>query len=150
MDPITQIVTALATGAAAAIKDMGGEAVKDAYNGLKALIMRKFGAKAGVNTAIASVEKKPDSDSRKGVLREELKAAGADRDEELLKQAQAFLVLLQNSDAKSGVSYTATNTGSGAIAQGQGSVAAGEGGVAIGGNVGGDIGGSYRTRKTRK
>jgi hypothetical protein len=150
MDPITLIVTAVAAGAGAALKGVGGETVKDAYNGLKALIVRKFGAKAEVNTAIASIEQKPDSDNRKGVLREELEAADADRDEELLKQAQAFLALLQKSGAQSGVSYTATNTGSGAIAQGQGSVAAGEGGVAIGGNVGSDIGGSYKTRKTRE
>lgn len=140
MDPITLIVTALATGAAAAIKDVGGKAVKDAYDGLKALIVRKFGAKAEVNTAIASVEKKPDSTSRKGVLEEELKVAGADRDEELLKQAEAFLALLQKSGAQSDISYTATNTGSGAIAQGQGSVAAGQNGVAVRGNVSGGIG----------
>ena len=38
MDPVSLIVTALATGAAAALKDTAGEAVKDAYSGLKSLL----------------------------------------------------------------------------------------------------------------
>ena len=140
MDPVTLIVTALAAGAAAAAKDVGGEAVKNAYSGLKALIAKKFGPKTDVKAAIASVEQKPDSSNRKGVLKEELEAAGAGKDEELLRQAQAFVELLEKNGVQTGVSYTATNSGSGAIAQGPGAIAAGQGGIAAGGNVSSGIG----------
>ena len=43
MDPISLIVAALAAGASAAVKDTAGQAVKDAYSGLKALVKRKLG-----------------------------------------------------------------------------------------------------------
>jgi hypothetical protein len=137
MDPLTLIVTALVTGAAAAAKDVGGEAVKNAYNGLKTLTSEKFGAKANVETAIASIEQKPDSDNRKGVLKEELEAAGADKDAELLKQAQALVELLKKNGMETGVSYAATNTDSGAIAQGPGAIAGGQGSIVARGNVSG-------------
>jgi hypothetical protein len=38
MDPISAVVTALALGAAAALREISSEAVKDAYAGLKVLI----------------------------------------------------------------------------------------------------------------
>lgn len=137
MDPVTLIVTALVTGAAAAAKDVGGEAVKNAYGGLKTLIASRFGTKANVEAAMASIEQKPDSDNRKGVLKEELEVAGADKDAELLKQAQALIELLEKNGVQPSISYAATNTGSGAIAQGAGAIAAGQGGIAAGGNVSG-------------
>ncbi len=134
MDPITLIVTALVAGAALTAKGIGAQAVKDGYAGLKTLIVRKFGGQGDMQDAIEQVEKKPDSEGRKATLQEELLAAGADKDVELARQAQAFLDLLKQPG-----SYSATVTGSGAIAQGPGAVAAGAGGVAIGGNVDGDI-----------
>ena len=42
MEPISLIINALVTGATAAAGDVGGTTVKDAYNGLKTLIKRKF------------------------------------------------------------------------------------------------------------
>lgn len=131
MDPATLIVTALATGAAAAAKDIGGDAIKSAFNGLKALIAKKFGAKANVESAIASVEQKPDSDNRKGVLKEELETAGVDKDEEVLKLVQSFLALLEKNGVQTGVSQsigTATATASGG-----GSAV---GAIQVGGNAG--------------
>jgi hypothetical protein len=139
MDPATMIVTALATGAATVAKDIGGDALKSAYNGLKALLVKKFGTKAAVENAVTQVEQKPDSENRKGVLKEELETAEADKDEELLAQVKSFVALLEKNGVQTGISYTATNTGSGAIAQGQGAVAAGQDGIAVGGNVNGGI-----------
>lgn len=89
MDPITLIVTALATGAAAGLKDMPAKIVADAYEGLKTLIKDKYKKDAG--DAISDLEKKPASEGRKAVVREELEGAGADRDEDVLRQAQAVL-----------------------------------------------------------
>jgi hypothetical protein len=131
MDPVTLIVTALATGAAAAAKDIGGDAVKTAFNGLKALIAKKFGGKADVENAVAQVEQKPESAGRKETLKEELQAAGADKDQELLAQVQAFLKLLEEKGVSTGVSQaigTATATAS------QGGTAVGA--IQVGGNAG--------------
>jgi hypothetical protein len=139
MDPVALLIAALAAGATAAAKDLSTQAVKDGYAKLKTLIVDKFDHKADVKTALAQVEQKPDSENRKGVLREELQAAGADKDDELLKQAQSLLELLERQGIKTGVSFTANNTGPGAIAQGPRATAAGQEGIAVGGNVMGDI-----------
>ena len=135
MDPITIIATALVAGAAASAKDVAVQAVKDGYAGLKALLIRKFGDKADVAASIEQVEKKPESESRQGTLKEELAAAEAGKDEELVKQAQVLLDLLKQHGQIPEATYNAVLHGSGAIAQGPGAVAAGERGVAIGGSV---------------
>ena len=142
MDPVTLIVTALATGAAAAAKDIGGDAVKSAFNGLKALIAKKFGGKADVENAVAQVEQKPESAGRKETLKEELQAAGADQDQELLAQVQAFLKLLEEKGVSTGVSQsigTATATAS------QGGTAVGA--IQVGGNAGSINVGSTTTNR---
>ncbi len=128
MDPITLIVSALAA-----------DAVKNGYARLKALLVRKFADRPEVMNAIAQVERKPASESRRGLLKEELQAAGAGADDELRQQALSFLKVLEKNGFPTGVTYLAANIGSGAIAQGQGAVAAGAGGVAVGGNVEGAI-----------
>jgi hypothetical protein len=138
MDPLSIIVTAVVSGAAAASKDVAAQAVRDAYNGLKGLIVRKIGDKADVEGAIEGVEKRPDSKNRKGVLQEELKITEVDQDAEVVKQAQALLELLEE-HGEAPAAYRATVYGSGAIAQGEGATAAGERGVAIGGDAQGPI-----------
>ena len=139
MDPATVVVTALVAGAVAAAKDVAAQVIKDGYAGLKALVFKKFGSKPDVAEAVQKVEQKPDSKGRQETLKEELTAAGADKDEELRKQAQALLDLLKQHDPATLATYSATLIGSGAIAQGTGAVAAGKGGVAVSGNVGGGI-----------
>jgi hypothetical protein len=140
MDPVTLIVSAVALGAAAGAKDVVPQAIKDAYAGFKALVVRKFGGAANVEDAVKQVEDKPQSDGRKAVLQEEIEAAKPAIDAELIAKAEALLRQLQEvGHAPAGVSYTATLTGSGAIAQGQGAMAAGAGGVVISGGNSGDI-----------
>jgi hypothetical protein len=138
MDPITLIV-AMAAGAAAAAKDVSVQAVKDAYHGLKALIVRKLGDKGDVSAALDQAEKRPDSEARQAVLKEELAHAGADKDAELLAQARAFLDLLQQHGMAPSATYAATVIGGGAAAQGTGAAAAGEGGAVVKGDVHGGI-----------
>jgi hypothetical protein len=139
MDPITIVVTAVAAGAVAATNEVAAQVVKDSYAALKALIVRKFGEKADVAGAVEVVEKKPDSEARQAVLREELETAEAAQDEEVVQQAQVLLDLLRQHGLTAGPSYQATLTGSGAIAQGPGAVAAGSSGVAVGGDVKGGV-----------
>jgi hypothetical protein len=140
MDPVTLIVSAIALGAAAGAKDVVPQAIKDAYAGFKALVVRKFGGAANaahVGDAVKQVEDKPESEGRKAVLQEEIEAAKPAIDAELIAKAEALLKQLQDAgQAPAGVSYTATLTGSGAIAQGPGAVAGGAGSTIISGNTG--------------
>jgi hypothetical protein len=90
MDPQTLIVTALALGAAAGLKDTATQVVKDAYAGLKSLIQRRY---AGVD--LSAVERKPDSEAKRDSLAEDLAEAGAATDETVLRQAQELIQLVQ-------------------------------------------------------
>jgi len=90
MDPISIIVTALVTGAAAALNSTTQQVIKDAYAGLKGLIQRKYGR---VN--VAPLEEKPASKARQAVVQEDLESAGAGQDEELLREAKALLDAIQ-------------------------------------------------------
>jgi hypothetical protein len=90
MDPISIIVMALVTGAAAALKPTTEQAIKDAYAGMKGLIQRKFGR---VNVAV--LETDPASKVRQAVVQEDLEKAGAGQDEELLTNAKALLDAIQ-------------------------------------------------------
>jgi hypothetical protein len=90
MDPLTSIVTALAAGAAAALQSTVEQVVKDSYAALKGLIQRKY---AQVN--VDQLEANPSSKSRRGVVEEDLKAAGADQDAEVLQHTQVLLETIQ-------------------------------------------------------
>ncbi len=127
MEPLTALLSALVGGAIAASQDVAGSAIRDAYDGLKNLIVRKFGKNQDMSDALGKVEQRPESQPRRDTLREELALANADRDEEVLAVARQLLDLL--GDQPWGSSYSASNTGSGAIAQGPGAKAAGQGGV---------------------
>ncbi len=89
MEPISLIVTALVAGATAAAKDTAGKAVKDAYEGLKTLIKRKFD---GDSLAQAMVDAKPEEIKQaEGLLKGKISDAGVDKDQEILKVAQQIM-----------------------------------------------------------
>ncbi len=89
MDPITLILSALVAGATAAAKETATEAVKDAYHGLRALIRSKFSGKPDAETALGGYEKKPEV--WKEPVKDALTETAADKDEAILKAAQALL-----------------------------------------------------------
>ncbi len=86
MDPISIVVTALALGASAGLKETAAQAVRDGYAGLKALIQRKY---AGIN--LGMLEANPESKARRAVVEEDLQKADAGQDKELLRSAQSLL-----------------------------------------------------------
>jgi hypothetical protein len=100
MDPLTLILTALVTGATASLKDTAGDAIKDAYNGLKTLIQRKFMGKPTAEMALTEHEKKPDV--WKAPLEEGLKETGTDQDQEVIAAAQKLMTLVQPQQAAMG------------------------------------------------
>lgn len=139
VDPLSILIGALVAGAAAAAQDVVPQAVKDAYAGLKSLIVGKFGSAPDLEAATRGVEKKPDDPARQEVLKDELEGAGAARDAEVLHQAQALLALIRQHAPGIATRYAAMLTGSGAIAQGTHARAAGERGVIVNGDNSGNI-----------
>lgn len=89
MDPISLIIAALVAGAAAGAKDTASSAVKDAYEGLKGLIRRRFGGDQAAEAELRKAEETPVGDH--SALSARLEAAGAADDAELLRAAQEVL-----------------------------------------------------------
>ncbi|MEH2211435.1 MULTISPECIES: hypothetical protein [unclassified Nostoc] len=89
MEPISLIIAALGAGAIAAAKDTAGTAVKDAYQGLKALIKKKL---EGDVLGQAMVDAKPEEIKQaEGLLKDKITKAGADRDAAIIQAAQELL-----------------------------------------------------------
>jgi hypothetical protein len=92
MDPITTaILTAIAAGALSAATKVGEQVIVDAYTKLKDLLKTKFGVRSKVVKAVKDLEANPKSTARKEVVKEEIAAAKANKDAELLKLAQQLL-----------------------------------------------------------
>jgi hypothetical protein len=91
VDPVSLIVAALAAGASAALKDTAGEAVKDAYAGLKSLLKRKLGDKQAAQVAIEKHEEAPEVSEKP--LEAEMRESGVADDEEVVKAAQRVMKL---------------------------------------------------------
>ena len=88
MDPIALIVTALAAGATAVLQPSSDQAVKDNYQSLKTLIERRYPTAAA---SVDNLERSPASSARRAVVQEDLVAAGAAQDADLLQLAQLVL-----------------------------------------------------------
>ena len=86
---IALILKALATGAAAASLSVGKEAMQNAYNGLKALLKRKFGDNEDAGFALRSYEKKPLKS--KELLADALEETGAAADKDVEAAAQKVM-----------------------------------------------------------
>ena len=92
MEPFTtSILSALVAGAAAGATEAGTKLVVDGYGALKAALRAKFGADSDLADAVAGLEKHPESDGRKQILDEEIVAAKAGEDPELVALARALL-----------------------------------------------------------
>ncbi len=90
------IIAALSASAASGVSDITKKAIVDGYNGLKALVTKKFGTNNEATTAIQKLETKPESLGRQQTLAEELQASGAAADPELLTAAQSLLELIKS------------------------------------------------------
>ena len=89
MEPISLIIAALIAGATAAAKDTAEKGVKDAYEGLKALIKNKF---KDDTFGQAMVDAKPeDIKQTEGLLKDKITKAGVDKDENIVKAAEELM-----------------------------------------------------------
>src|SRR5258708_6599048 len=96
MDPITLIVTALVAGVA----NTANQAVKDAYNGLKTLILRKFADKPKAQEILADHEQDPETYEKP--LKKALTEAHLEEDQAILEAAQRVMTLVQPQQAAMG------------------------------------------------
>ncbi len=88
MDPITTaIIAVLPTLASDTIK----AGVKDAYDGLKAVIRRKWGDTAPISKAISAIEEDPGSKAQGGVLAEKISEVKATEDADVLQALQHLI-----------------------------------------------------------
>jgi hypothetical protein len=92
MDPMTLLVSALVGGASEAVKATATAAVKDAYAALKGLLTRKLGGK---KASLDSLEEKPESESRRTSVKEDLSETRAAADPEVMATAQQLVVAIQ-------------------------------------------------------
>jgi hypothetical protein len=93
VDPISLIVAAVVAGAAAGLKESAADAVKDAFTGLKRLIFERHGVD------VTPVERKPESESKRDSLKEDLADTGAADDPELRAAAQRLIAAVAEHDA---------------------------------------------------
>ena len=108
MDPVSAILAALVAGAVAASKETAGSAIKDAYEGLKSLIKKRFADKPLASAAVDAHATEPQA--AEGILRPALKEAGADQDKELVAAAKSLLSIA-DTDGSIGRRYALHVTG---------------------------------------
>lgn len=100
MEPITLILSALAAGALAGVRDSASGAVKDAYTGLRRLVAARF---AGNSTAqVALAEHASDPDTWQAPLAKALAETGVDSDSAVIKAARELMGMLDEAGARAG------------------------------------------------
>ena len=107
MDPITAAILAVLPALASDVVKTG---VKDAYDGLKAVIRRKWGDNAPISKAISAIEEDPKSKAQAAVLEEKVGSVKATGDAEV---AQALHQLVEQmkthgigGEAVAGIQFT--------------------------------------------
>ncbi len=110
MDPITTAVVAALPGLAA---NVVSSAVKDAYAGLKSLIVRKFGATSAVAKSVEDLEANPNSQGRAMVLSEQVGEAKATSDADIMAAVSKLVEVLakERATGTSNVHIQATMSG---------------------------------------
>ncbi len=117
MDPMSIILAALGTGAAAGATGVAKSAITDAYQALKSRIQKKFAGKQAAEVALEQHETDPET--WKEPLKKALTDTQADQDPEILTLAQHILELSRGQSPL--ISHQVSSSG--------------ERSIAIGGNV---------------
>ncbi len=120
MDPATLIVTALAAGVAEAVKDVASEEVPKAYQALKKMIVNRLQSGASMKPEAAETlveEYEQDPETWEPGLKSKLKQAPISEDDEVVRQAQALLDLIKQSQPTSAASGDIT-VGPGGVVEG--------------------------------
>ncbi|MEV0695688.1 hypothetical protein [Streptomyces sp. NPDC050388] len=94
MTGVEVILTALAAGATAGITDTATDAVRQSYDSLRELVRRRLAGRGEEAAQVLDAEE-VEPDVWQAQLGEHLIATGADRDEVVLRAAQALLTQLE-------------------------------------------------------
>ncbi|GHO76355.1 hypothetical protein KSD_41260 [Ktedonobacter sp. SOSP1-85] len=108
MDPISTVEAALTAGAVASAQPLAGQALKDVYQGLKALIVRRYGDKPKVQETLKEHEEDPETFAKP--LQKALRTAQVENDEEILEAAQHLMTLIQQQQVGTN-NYNIQNSG---------------------------------------
>ena len=100
MDPISLILSALVAGATASAQATAGDVVKDAYTGLKTLIQQRFAGKPRAEAAL--IDHEDDPETYEQPLKKALVQGHIDQDEEVIREAQRLMTILQPEQANIG------------------------------------------------
>jgi len=98
VDPVSMVLTALAAGAGAGVKETASAAVKDAYGALREALAERFRGKASAEVAL--VEHASSPQTWQAPLAQYVEEIGVD--ERLLQLAQGLLQALQVGQAGQG------------------------------------------------
>jgi hypothetical protein len=94
VEPVSiTIVTALAAGATTVVKAVANAEIKNAYDGLKRLIIDRY---QKAQPFVEAVEADPTSEPEQTVLTKQLSKAGADADPELKESARQLLKAVES------------------------------------------------------
>jgi hypothetical protein len=94
MEPVTTAIIAALVGGAAAAD--GNQAIIDAYDQLKALIVERFDSKSELVEAINALEQKPQSEGRWTTLMEAVHDAELANNAEIMAAADRLLKALED------------------------------------------------------
>jgi hypothetical protein len=108
-DALSLILAALSGGAVAALKETAGQAVKDAYQALKGMVLRKLGDQPAAKEVVERYPAQPEVWEKP--LAQLLNESGADRDAALLQAAGRLMALVDPQNDAIG-KYRLTITGS--------------------------------------
>jgi hypothetical protein len=117
MEPVTLIVTALASCASTAAGAAVSAGVQDAYTALKGLVSKRFEGTPAAEVALMEHEKNPRTWN--APLAQQLEATGATADEAILVAAKRLLGLADPAGSQQG-KYAVTITGGQGVQVGDG------------------------------
>lgn len=113
MEPVSIIMAALAAGAAAGATEVATQAIKDAYEGLKALVLKRLEGKPAAETALVEYEQDPETWEKP--LQKSLVEAGADKEPEIVDAAQKVLQLVRPQQVATGKYNVQIGTAQGVV-----------------------------------
>jgi len=113
VDPVSLVVSALAAGAAAGVTETATQVVKEAYAGLKALVLRRVEAEPGAEVAVEQYESDPET--WRAPVAKVVRESGTAEDAEVVAAAQRLMELIDPRGTAAG-RYVITASGDRAVA----------------------------------
>jgi hypothetical protein len=102
MDPVTLVLTALVSGLTSGLTDSAKETVKNLFLRLSNQLKKKVKTSPEASKALEEVIRKPESEGRQLVLKEELEILEVEKDHELISLARSLMEQLDQAGTQTG------------------------------------------------